>query len=91
MFSPKWSVLTKLNYFCAELEKKIENEKLKINEAISQDGANLHYFDHSLFPTEGTETYVFLQKVLTAVQNWFTLFGWSKGPNPISIPHTLRW
>lgn len=60
------------------------------NEAISQDGANLCHFDHSLFPAEGTEPYGFLQKVIVAVQNWFTLFGWSKGPNPISIPHTLR-
>ncbi|XP_013925799.1 PREDICTED: calponin homology domain-containing protein 2-like, partial [Thamnophis sirtalis] len=25
-----------------------------------------------------------------AAQNWFTLFGWSKGPNPISIPYSLR-
>ncbi|NWZ28979.1 CFA47 protein, partial [Asarcornis scutulata] len=32
----------------------------------------------------------FFQKALTAVQNWFTLFGWSKGPNPISIPYSLR-
>ncbi|KFV87105.1 Calponin homology domain-containing protein 2, partial [Struthio camelus australis] len=32
----------------------------------------------------------FFQKVLTAVQNWFSLFGWSKGPNPISIPYSLR-
>ncbi|XP_015276849.1 PREDICTED: cilia- and flagella-associated protein 47 [Gekko japonicus] len=74
----------------AEFEKEVENEKLKKNEAISQDGANRCYFDFSLFPAEGTEAYAFLQKVITAVQNWFALFGWSKGPNPISIPRTLR-
>ncbi|NWQ76030.1 CFA47 protein, partial [Columbina picui] len=32
----------------------------------------------------------FFQKTLTAVKNWFTLFGWSKGQNPVSIPHSLR-
>ncbi|KFQ40162.1 Calponin homology domain-containing protein 2, partial [Mesitornis unicolor] len=32
----------------------------------------------------------FFQKTVTAVKNWFTLFGWSKGQNPISIPRSLR-
>ncbi|NWI36528.1 CFA47 protein, partial [Picathartes gymnocephalus] len=32
----------------------------------------------------------FFQQTLTAVKSWFTLFGWSKGQNPISIPHSLR-
>ncbi|KAF1525007.1 Cilia- and flagella-associated protein 47, partial [Eudyptula minor] len=32
----------------------------------------------------------FFQKTLTAVKNWFTLFGWSKGQNPISVPYSLR-
>ncbi|NXL22848.1 CFA47 protein, partial [Setophaga kirtlandii] len=32
----------------------------------------------------------FFQKTLNAVQSWFTLFGWSKGQNPISIPYSLR-
>ncbi|NXC08189.1 CFA47 protein, partial [Orthonyx spaldingii] len=32
----------------------------------------------------------FFQKTLAAVKSWFTLFGWSKGQNPISIPHSLR-
>ncbi|NXO38377.1 CFA47 protein, partial [Locustella ochotensis] len=32
----------------------------------------------------------FFQKTLTAVKSWFTLFGWPKGQNPISIPHSLR-
>ncbi|NXX89937.1 CFA47 protein, partial [Centropus bengalensis] len=30
------------------------------------------------------------QKTLTAIKNWFTLFGWSKGQNPVSIPYSLR-
>ncbi|NXI03007.1 CFA47 protein, partial [Pachycephala philippinensis] len=32
----------------------------------------------------------FFEKTLTAVKTWFTLFGWSKGQNPISIPYSLR-
>ncbi|NXH92925.1 CFA47 protein, partial [Edolisoma coerulescens] len=32
----------------------------------------------------------FFQKTLTAVKTWFTLFGWSKGQNPISVPCSLR-
>lgn len=44
----------------------------------------------SFFPNEDKEEYTFFQKILTAVRSWFTLFGWSKGQNPISIPHSLR-
>lgn len=44
----------------------------------------------SFFPSEDQEEYIFFQKTLTAVKNWFTLFGWSKGQNPISIPYSLR-
>ncbi|NXI18592.1 CFA47 protein, partial [Irena cyanogastra] len=32
----------------------------------------------------------FFQKTLNAVKSWFTLFGSSKGQNPISIPYSLR-
>ncbi|NXF95767.1 CFA47 protein, partial [Eubucco bourcierii] len=32
----------------------------------------------------------FFQKTQTAVKNWFTLFGWSNGQNPISVPYSLR-
>lgn len=44
----------------------------------------------SFFPDEDKEEYIFFQKTLTAVKNWFTLFGWPNGQNPISIPHSLR-
>ncbi|XP_026647666.2 cilia- and flagella-associated protein 47 isoform X1 [Zonotrichia albicollis] len=44
----------------------------------------------SFFPDEDEEDYMFFQKTLNAVQSWFTLFGWSKGQNPISIPYSLR-
>ncbi|NXI44897.1 CFA47 protein, partial [Galbula dea] len=32
----------------------------------------------------------FFQKTLSAVKNWFTLFGWPSGQNPIAIPCSLR-
>lgn len=44
----------------------------------------------SFFPDEDEEDYTFFQKTLTAVKRWFTLFGWPKGQNPISIPYSLR-
>ncbi|EMP32673.1 Putative protein CXorf22 [Chelonia mydas] len=72
-----------------ELENMLENERVK-DEADSQSQERENKFQLSLFPDEDREEYIFFQKVITAVQNWFTLFGWSKGPNPISIPHSLR-
>ncbi|CAM4444816.1 unnamed protein product [Lepidochelys kempii] len=73
----------------SELENMLENERMK-DEADSQSQERENKFQLSLFPDEDREEYIFFQKVITAVQNWFTLFGWSKGPNPISIPHSLR-
>ncbi|NXO31237.1 CFA47 protein, partial [Cisticola juncidis] len=32
----------------------------------------------------------FFQRILNAVKSWFTLFGWPKGQNPISVPDSLR-
>uniref|UniRef100_A0A8B9PBR3 Calponin-homology (CH) domain-containing protein n=1 Tax=Apteryx owenii TaxID=8824 RepID=A0A8B9PBR3_APTOW len=56
----------------------------------SQSDGRKKKIELSLFPDENKEECIFFQKVLTAVQNWFSLFGWSKGPNPISIPYSLR-
>ncbi|XP_063160761.1 cilia- and flagella-associated protein 47 [Candoia aspera] len=74
----------------AELENIIENEKIKKREPIIQSEARRNAFDGLVFPAEDRAEYVFFQKIIMAVQNWFTLFGWSKGPNPISIPYSLR-
>uniref|UniRef100_A0A4W3IXA4 Calponin-homology (CH) domain-containing protein n=1 Tax=Callorhinchus milii TaxID=7868 RepID=A0A4W3IXA4_CALMI len=41
------------------------------------------------FPDDNEEV-PFCERVLTAVQNWFSLFGWSKGMHSISIPYSLR-
>uniref|UniRef100_A0A8C0GNY7 Calponin-homology (CH) domain-containing protein n=1 Tax=Chelonoidis abingdonii TaxID=106734 RepID=A0A8C0GNY7_CHEAB len=76
--------------YYSESENMLENEWVKKDEADSQSQERENKFQLSLFPDEDTEEYIFFQKVITAVQNWFTLFGWSKGPNPISIPHSLR-
>uniref|UniRef100_A0A672UFJ3 Cilia- and flagella-associated protein 47 domain-containing protein n=1 Tax=Strigops habroptila TaxID=2489341 RepID=A0A672UFJ3_STRHB len=58
------------------------------SETDSQSGERENKF--SFFPHEDQQEYIFFQKTLTAVKNWFTLFGWSKGQNPISIPYSLR-
>ncbi|XP_028583251.2 cilia- and flagella-associated protein 47 isoform X2 [Podarcis muralis] len=71
----------------AELEKMLE--RLKSESSYPTRRARSK-FELLVFPDEGTEEYAFYEKVISAVQNWFTLFGWSKGPNPISIPHSLR-
>uniref|UniRef100_A0A7M4E4P9 Calponin-homology (CH) domain-containing protein n=1 Tax=Crocodylus porosus TaxID=8502 RepID=A0A7M4E4P9_CROPO len=79
------------NFLCySELENAFENGREKNDEDASQSKGRENTFEQSLFPDEDRVESVFFQKVLTAVQNWFTLFGWSKGPNPISIPCSLR-
>uniref|UniRef100_A0A803T5D2 Calponin-homology (CH) domain-containing protein n=1 Tax=Anolis carolinensis TaxID=28377 RepID=A0A803T5D2_ANOCA len=75
---------------CHKLEKMLAHERLKSRNGVGPNRRIGNTFEQSLFPVEGTEEHAFFQKVITAVQNWFTLFGWSKGPNPISIPHSLR-
>ncbi|XP_040516248.1 cilia- and flagella-associated protein 47 isoform X2 [Gallus gallus] len=65
-------------------------EKLREeSEADSQSDERENELELSCFPKEDKEEISF-QKTVTAVQNWFTLFGWSKGPNPVSVPHSLR-
>ncbi|KAM8977297.1 LOW QUALITY PROTEIN: cilia- and flagella-associated protein 47 [Pelodytes ibericus] len=46
-------------------------------------------FELSFFPNEESDEGLFFQRVLTAVQIWFSLFGWPSGCNPISIPQSL--
>lgn len=41
-------------------------------------------------PEFPAEEGLYYQNVLLAVERWFSLFGWPSGPNPISVPHTLR-
>ncbi|KAM8903182.1 cilia- and flagella-associated protein 47-like [Spinachia spinachia] len=43
-----------------------------------------------VFSATDSEEGLFSQNVLMAAQRWFSLFGWPNGPNPISVPHTLR-
>ncbi|XP_069579420.1 cilia- and flagella-associated protein 47-like [Brachyistius frenatus] len=42
------------------------------------------------FPAADTEEGLFHQNVLLAAERWFSLFGWSGGPHPVTVPHTLR-
>lgn len=72
------------------LERDESAEKMsEETEADSQSDGRENESELSFFPNENKEDFIF-QKTLTAVQSWFTLFGWSKGPNPVSIPHSLR-
>ncbi|XP_072195940.1 cilia- and flagella-associated protein 47 [Excalfactoria chinensis] len=68
---------------CESVEKMIEG-----SEDDSQSDGKENESD-LFFPNEDKEEIIF-QKTVTAIQNWFTLFGWSTGPNPVSIPHSLR-
>ncbi|XP_027672760.2 cilia- and flagella-associated protein 47 [Falco cherrug] len=72
--------------FESESDEKISEE----SEANSQSDGRENKFELSFFPDEDKKEYIFFQKALTAIENWFTLFGWSKGQNPVSIPHSLR-
>ncbi|XP_012585704.1 PREDICTED: calponin homology domain-containing protein 2 [Condylura cristata] len=39
---------------------------------------------------EGSKTYNFFEKVVSAVQTWFSLFGWPDGPHSLTVPETVR-
>uniref|UniRef100_A0A8C6RQF7 Cilia and flagella associated protein 47 n=1 Tax=Nannospalax galili TaxID=1026970 RepID=A0A8C6RQF7_NANGA len=41
-------------------------------------------------PEEGSKAYDYFQKVVSAAQTWFSLFGWPEGPHSFSIPETIR-
>ncbi|KAL9867454.1 cilia- and flagella-associated protein 47 [Geothlypis trichas] len=72
-------------YESEENEKESEESKTDSESEEKGDKCEL-----SFFPDEDEEDHIFFQKTLNAVQSWFTLFGWSKGQNPISIPYSLR-
>ncbi|XP_027731257.1 cilia- and flagella-associated protein 47 [Vombatus ursinus] len=61
-----------------------EKPKTEENEYVSVKQGQ--YF----FPDEDKKEYPFFEKVVTAVQTWFSLFGWSQGLNPISVPESIR-
>ena len=44
----------------------------------------------ALFPDEDSDEGVFHTEVLLAVQRWFSSQGWPGGPNPITVPESLR-
>uniref|UniRef100_U3IKV9 Cilia- and flagella-associated protein 47 domain-containing protein n=1 Tax=Anas platyrhynchos platyrhynchos TaxID=8840 RepID=U3IKV9_ANAPP len=76
--------------FDTTLESESDEQTSEESKADSPSDGRENKSELSFFPDEDKEQYTFFQKALTAVQNWFTLFGWSKGPNPISIPYSLR-
>ncbi|XP_074645875.1 cilia and flagella-associated protein 47-like isoform X2 [Tubulanus polymorphus] len=44
----------------------------------------------ALFPEEDSEEGIFHTEVMFAAQRWFSAHGWPTGPNPITIPTSLR-
>ncbi|XP_054484324.2 cilia- and flagella-associated protein 47 [Agelaius phoeniceus] len=73
-----------------EYESEENEEASEESKTDSESDGRGDKCELSFFPDEDEEDYIFFQKTLNAVQSWFTLFGWSKGQNPISIPHSLR-
>lgn len=73
-----------------EYESEDSEETSEESETDSGSDRNGNKRELSFFPDEDKEEYIFFQRTLTAVKSWFTLFGWSKGQNPISIPYSLR-
>lgn len=71
-----------------ESEESEETSEESETDNRSDEKGNKH--ELSFFPDEDKEEHTFFQRTLTAVKSWFTLFGWSKGQNPISVPHSLR-
>ncbi|KAJ7401078.1 cilia and flagella associated protein 47 [Pitangus sulphuratus] len=70
----------------ASEESEVVSEESEVG---SQNHREKNKLESSLFPDEEKE-YIFFQKTLIAIKSWFTLFGWPKGQNPISIPYSLR-
>ncbi|XP_068035887.1 cilia- and flagella-associated protein 47 isoform X2 [Anomalospiza imberbis] len=71
-------------------ESEEDEEKSEESEPDSESDGKGNKRELSFFPDEDKEEYIFFQKTLNAIKSWFTLFGWSKGQNPISIPYSLR-
>ncbi|XP_029458968.1 cilia- and flagella-associated protein 47 [Rhinatrema bivittatum] len=67
-----------------------ESVKIKNEEADDHGQGRKDRFELLFFPEEDTEEWIFFQKVVAAIQMWFTLFGWAEGSNPVSIPQSLR-
>ncbi|KAI0223616.1 Cilia- and flagella-associated protein 47 [Lamellibrachia satsuma] len=43
-----------------------------------------------MFPDEESDEGIFHKELLYAVQRWFSSQGWPDGPNPITVPESLR-
>nr|XP_033803452.1 cilia- and flagella-associated protein 47 isoform X2 [Geotrypetes seraphini] len=71
-------------------ENYADTVKMKNDEADDQGQGRKEAFELLFYPEEDTDEWIFFQKVVAAIQMWFSLFGWPDGNNPISIPKTLR-
>ncbi|XP_067848879.1 cilia- and flagella-associated protein 47-like [Heptranchias perlo] len=85
---------TASTFFEESVSDTCESGDSKVEMKNTEDDADVtdrkNNFGGLLFSAEDIDEDVFCQKVLTAVQTWFSLFGWSNGMHPISIPESLR-
>ncbi|XP_067896652.1 cilia- and flagella-associated protein 47-like isoform X2 [Heterodontus francisci] len=87
-FSPSTS------FFEESVSDASESRDSKVDKKNSEDETEFldrkNNLGELLFSAENIAEDIFYQKVLTAVRTWFSLFGWSNGIHPISIPESLR-
>uniref|UniRef100_UPI00398E85F1 cilia- and flagella-associated protein 47-like isoform X2 n=1 Tax=Pristiophorus japonicus TaxID=55135 RepID=UPI00398E85F1 len=87
-FSASSSVLDEsVSATCESGDSKVEKKNTEDESDVLDRKNNL---GELLFSTECLTEETFCEKVITAVQTWFSLFGWSNGMHPISIPESLR-
>ncbi|KAM9320035.1 LOW QUALITY PROTEIN: cilia- and flagella-associated protein 47 [Gastrophryne carolinensis] len=76
-------------------ESVSEDDNILVNEKLQNGDTEVQYHrakdktELLFYPEEDTEEWLFFQKVLAAVQMWFSLFGWPSGCNPISVPDSM--
>lgn len=64
---------------------KSEKPKKKGDKSMGKEEENKKFC-----PDPGTKAYDFIQKVVSAAETWFSLFGWPEGPHSLSVPESIR-
>ncbi|KAL1021786.1 hypothetical protein UPYG_G00017930 [Umbra pygmaea] len=71
-------------------EDFLQKERGSGGETVAEGGLDVQQRGVPFFPEQDSEEGLYYHAVLQAVQKWFSQFGWPRGPNPISLPNTLR-
>ncbi|KAG8451901.1 hypothetical protein GDO86_003916 [Hymenochirus boettgeri] len=89
--SSSLGAVTNLTYeeSISEDEDILYIQRLVNDERDGTYGRSADPFDISIYPEEETDEWIFFQNVLAAVTTWFSLYGWSSGCNPITIPQSM--